>query len=465
MRLQRAGTSPAAIRYCRPGSRLIRPSPLIIGLGLHCVLTSTKPLCSVAGMRSVRPALIIVLAFLTMTLFGGLDGLRGVSIPAVRQDLGISYNVLGITLFLSTLGFIVAIYAAGRTAIRFGLKRVLLTGLVLIGLSHFVAPVAISILPYAAMMLMLQFGGGWLEVGLNAVGAEVFTRRAAVGMSMLHLFFGLGSSGFSYIGGILISSPIGWRGAYLSALILTLPLLIYALWLRFPDTADSTSNAGHGESRGESPIRALRDPFIRRIAVLLGTVIMVEIGLGSWLANFLVAQRGLTEAASGSLLAVFWAFFTVGRLVCPFLAERFGYYLTLSLFSVGILVAFLIGFLVPGVPVALSVTGLFVSIMYPTVMAILMHRYPKNASKLMSPVLIVAVSVANLSNWLYAALHDLLGEAGGFASVGLTPVVILIAIEAVRRAGKKPQSFSSSGLSEDVSSESYDPDSRKRTSS
>lgn len=423
------------------------------------------------GIRSRR--VIIPLVFLIMMLFGGLDGLRGVSIPAVRADLSVSYNVLGLTLFGSTLAFIAALYAAGAVARNRGLKTVLVLGLLLTAVSHTVAPFAVHIAVYAVMLTVLQFGGGWLEVGLNAVGAEVFTRRAAVGMSLLHLFFGLGSTVFSRLGGGLIESSTGWRGAYFGALVVTVPLLIWTLVSSFPkhgvdeDNVDEDSidkdNANKGsadddrivkDSHGavsEQPhiLRELKDPFVRWIALLLGAVIMVEIGIGSWLANFLVTQAGFGEATAGTWLALFWALFTLGRLICPFFAEHFGYKRTVALFSIAIMAAFAAGITMPSIPVFLSLTGLFVSIMYPTVMAILMARYPGRAGRLMSPVLIVAVSLANLSNWVFAAMHDVLGEYWGFAAIGLTPLLILGALYAVAVSARTPaQSFSSSSRSD-----------------
>ncbi len=392
--------------------------------------------------------LLIPLIFLVMMLFGGLDGLRGVSIPAVRADLSVSYNVLGLTLFGATLAFIAALYAAGQTSRSRGLKLVLVLGLLLTAASHSIAPFASHIAIYALMLTVLQFGGGWLEVGLNAVGAELFTRNAAVGMSLLHLFFGLGSTTFSRLGGGFIESSVGWRGAYFGALIITLPLLIWSTFIRFPDSREKTGEHSALPAHPH-PLRELKDPTVRWIAVLLGSVIMVEIGIGSWLANFLITQRELGQAAAGSRLATFWALFTVGRLICPFLAEHFGYKRTLAVFGSAVMATFAAGLAIPSMPIFLSSTGLFISIMYPTVMAILMSSYPKRAGALMSPILIVAVSLANLSNWVFAAMHDVLGEYWGFAAIGLTPILILGALYAVATSTRlNNQSFSSSSNSD-----------------
>ncbi len=382
-------------------------------------------------MRTIRTGLLIALAYLTMLLFGGMDGLRGVSIPAVRMDLAVSYNAIGATFFVSMFAFIAALYGAGRLASNGRLKAILAIGLSLTVMAHLVAPFATHILLYALMMIALHFGGGWLEIGLNAVGAEVFRKRAAVGMSILHLFFGLGSTAFSRFGGEIIASEIGWRGAYFGAIFLTVPLLIWTLLIAFPRPADSP------EASSESPLRALRDPLIRRIALLLGAAIIVEIGIGSWMANYLVTMRGLSEAQAGTWLAGFFAAFTVGRLICPFIAERFGYVRTLGAFGLGVLVMFIPGYILADFPLGLSLTGLFVSIMYPTVMAILMHEYPGRASRLMSPILILAITTANIGNWVIAGLHDLLGEQLAFGAVALTPIYMLITLLAVQRAVRR----------------------------
>ena len=379
-----------------------------------------------------------------MVLFGTFDAVRGATLPAIRAEFGVLYNLFGLSFSIATVGFMVTIYASGRLAAVRGLKPVLLTGLALVALAQFGSALIAGFVSFSLIVLLMQTGGGFLEMGLNGIGSRLFIRRPAVGMSLLHLFFGVGSTIAGAFAGRMAMTGFGWRAAYVAPIALTLPLLALFALVSFPDrNSDSTSGHIEHHQRDERLRVALRQPQVRMLAVLLGVGILLEIGIGNWLVNYLVVVRHYSEAQAGLYLSLFFGLFTAGRLFCPYVAEHFGYIRTIGWFGFGALVCLVSGFLVPDYPALFSLAGVFVSILYPTVMGELMKTYGERATRLMGPVLVAAITLATVGNWLIAGLHDLAGVQAGFMSVLLAALALTLS---ARRAMSR-YSFSSNSTS------------------
>ncbi len=378
-----------------------------------------------------------------MVLFGTFDAVRGATLPAIRTEFGVLYNLFGLSFSLATLGFMAAIYAAGRLATGRGLRLVLVIGLTLVAIAQAGSALITGFLSFTLILLVMQTGGGFLEMGLNGIGSSLFIRRPAVGMSMLHLFFGVGSALAGGFAGRISMTALGWRAAYLAPIILTLPLLMLFSVAAFPVRDETTDDSSATHANDERLRVALRKPGVRMLAALLGIAILLEIGIGSWLVNFLVVTREYTEAEAGVYLSLFFGLFTFGRLVCPYLAEHFGYLRTIQWFGIGALLSVVAGYLFPVWPGLFSLAGLFVSILYPTIMGQLINTYGSRATRLMGPLLVAAITLATIGNWLIAGLHDVMGVGPGFMSVTLVAIALSVT---ARRAGRH-YSFSSNSTS------------------
>ncbi len=371
-------------------------------------------------MRRFLP--LAALAFLVMAAFGGLDNIRGVLIPAIRADLSLSYTALAVALFLGSLAFLAGIYSGGQAVQSYGNKSLLATGLCLVGVAQLFVLGVRSYPTFVLFIVVFNLGIGLFEIGLNALGARLFRERAATGMSILHLFFGLGSVLGAQYAGALIVTEAGWQEVFAFPAVLVGSLLVWTLLMRFG--AAGTPEQGEGERTGV--VRTLRDGLVRRLAVLLGLIIGIEMGLASWLVNYLVETRGMDESTAAHYFSGFYGTFTAGRLLLGILSEKLGYTRTIALLAIGAGAAVLAGLVIPGVPWLFAVSGAFVSILYPTVMGIVIHQFPRNTGTVMGGVLLPAVVVTSIGNSLVGVLHDLLGVQLGFASLLLYPVAIAL---------------------------------------
>lgn len=382
-----------------------------------------------------------------MLLLGWVENIRGPAIPLLRLDLGVSYRGVGFMLSSYALLYFLTVFLAGMIAVRFGRRTLLLVGY---GIAAAILPVALLVESYASLLLMmgvLAIGLGIFEIVLNAAGADVFPRRTAFMMNLLHLFYGLGAVIGPVYAGMLFERGIGWRPAYAwmaLAFLAVLPVIVFGRARSELGEADRDKTASAaGAAAGVTPETTRRPttkgqlrPHAGRIFVLgllLGGAMTFELAVAAWLVNFLVEVRGLTAAAGAGYLGAFFAFFSLGRLVGGVPAERVGYLRLIEWFLLLGLATFVCLVAVPQAVFLAAILGFFISILFPTVMAVIIHEFHGLSGAVMGIVIPMAGALNMVSGPLLGAAHDYLGVTIGFSLVGVFALLGLFAVRLLRR--------------------------------
>lgn len=323
----------------------------------------------------ISTGLLLAIVYAAFVSLGLPDGALGVAWPAMRAELGLPLEALGLVTVLATAGSAASGFASGRVLARLGTALSgLMTGLSLLGFAF--AP---SYAVVVVLALPLGFGAGSVDAGLNHYAAERWSSRH---MNWLHASWGLGAALGPAAITWAIASGGGWRLGYLgiAGAQLSLALVFFAtlrLW-------------GEGPSRGRAPTattediaEATRAPGGRAIRAALmlaplGYFIYagLEVGLGAWAASVLKDGRGYPAELAGVIAASYYGSIGLGRVVSGLVADRVGnrrmVRLGFGLAAVGLLVFGLdLGPLASLVGIAL--TGLGYAPIYPC----LMHETPR----------------------------------------------------------------------------------------
>ncbi|MCL5996202.1 MAG: MFS transporter [Chloroflexi bacterium] len=353
----------------------------------------------------------VVVAFASMLLFGFVENVKGTLIPPIRETFQVSYASIGMMLFIGSSGYLSATFLGGIAGDRFGQKRVLAAGYGLILVAGLGMSAAHSFALVCVLMFLLNAGFGSLEVGVNALGARIFVRNAALMMNLTHFFYGVGSmAGPEYAARMLLADrPWGEVYAFATALVVVV-FAILAL----------TKLPGMTKQQAEQRLsmrHIAADGKVWLFVAALSLFVVVELGTGNWLISFLRGAYGMGADESARFLSLFFVFFTLGRLVGGYVAERVGYVRCLALFAVAILCLYAGGFALGRDGVLLfSVTGFFISVMYPTFMAMIMKEFTSGTGSVMGFIITAVAAVTMLFNWVVGQTSDLLGVAAGFAS-------------------------------------------------
>jgi fucose permease len=320
-----------------------------------------------------RLYLLLILNFL---FFGASLTIIGASLPKIIADYQWSYIQTGIVLAAGAVGYFLSTFVSGFLIRRYGLNAVLTGGLAVTSLSCLLFGFLPLFWLNAVFNLMIGAGQGGIEVVVNSSVVRMEREGEQHLMGYVHAAF----SGGAVVGplgvGSLLTSGIGWRGAFIGVGVFFGLLAVSAVF--YPFSRIETSNI---ESKGK---RKIENPSV----IVLGTAIIltyvgVEVGISNWIGEYSSSSLALSPERASLVVALFWFGMLCGRAIFPLLFKKMNGAVELFLLSLfTTLSAAAIG-LVPVTELAVAAVfaaGAGCSSIYPLVMLLVGRKVRGNES-------------------------------------------------------------------------------------
>ncbi|MCM2464427.1 MFS transporter [Pseudomonas sp. CG7] len=234
-------------------------------------------------------------------------------VPYAKVRANLDEGTLGLLLLCLGGGSILAMPISGALATRFGCRRVLSGGTILICLALPLLATMTS-LPWLVAALFL-FGAGLGTVDSTVNLQAVIVERAS-GKTMMSGFHGMFSLG-GIIGAAGVSALLGLGLSPLGATLVVNGVLLVALFKAAPHLLPYGS-----ESSG--PAFAIPHGVVLFIGILCFIVFLAEGAVLDWSAVFLTTERAVDTAYAGLGYAAFALTMTVGRLTGDAVVHRLG---------------------------------------------------------------------------------------------------------------------------------------------
>ncbi|KQW30457.1 MFS transporter [Pseudomonas brassicacearum] len=234
-------------------------------------------------------------------------------VPYAKVRANLDEGTLGLLLLCLGVGSILAMPISGALATRFGCRRVLSGGTLLICLALPLLATMTS-LPWLVAALFL-FGAGLGTVDSTVNLQAVIVERAS-GKTMMSGFHGMFSLG-GIIGAAGVSALLGLGLSPLGATLVVNGVLLVALFKAAPHLLPYGS-----ESSG--PAFAIPHGVVLFIGILCFIVFLAEGAVLDWSAVFLTTERAVDTAYAGLGYAAFALTMTVGRLTGDSVVHRLG---------------------------------------------------------------------------------------------------------------------------------------------
>ncbi|MCG6573299.1 MFS transporter [Pseudomonas sp. AF32] len=234
-------------------------------------------------------------------------------VPYAKVRANLDEGTLGLLLLCLGVGSILAMPISGALAARFGCRRVLSGGTILICLALPLLA-TMTTLPWLVAALFV-FGAGLGTVDSTVNLQAVIVERAS-GKTMMSGFHGMFSLG-GIIGAAGVSALLGLGLSPLGATLVVNALLLVALFKAAPHLLPYGS-----ESSG--PAFAIPHGVVLFIGILCFIVFLAEGAVLDWSAVFLTTERGVETAYAGLGYAAFALTMTVGRLTGDSVVRRLG---------------------------------------------------------------------------------------------------------------------------------------------
>jgi fucose permease len=337
----------------------------------------------------------------------------GVIIPQVIKRYSLGMTAGGAFQYATMSGIAIAAFGLGFLADRWGRKRSIVAGLLLFAAASALFAVGRDFIVFTALLFLSGLAIGVFKAGALALIGDISrsTREHSSTMNMLEGFFGVGAIIGPAIVARLLQSGADWKWLYVIASGLCVVLIAVAVFTRFPG-APARSEA-KSRSIGET-LSLLRDPYAQVFSLALMLYVAAEAAVYVWGPTYLLGYRGAVAWFAVYMVSTFFVLRAAGRFFGAWLMARLAWAQVLAVCSVGVFVCFLIGCIGGrGVAaIALPASGLFMSVLYPTINSKGISSFPRQKHGEIAGILLFFTCVsAVLAPLAMAALSDALGDA------------------------------------------------------
>jgi predicted MFS family arabinose efflux permease len=240
-------------------------------------------------------------------------------LPEIRQSLGVSDTVLGLTLLGGGVGGLLMSLVSGRIVDRVGSRlATVVTAMILSALLPLVAIAPSPAVLFAALVLIGAFDG-LTDVAQNAQALQLQRTVSRSIVNRMHATWSIGT----LIGGVAASRAAAMGVSFTTQLVVTavalLVLTVTASQFLLPSEPPH-EHPTDGDGRRIRPARML-------LAGLFGVgilSILAELPATEWSALLMVERFDLTTGAAGVGFVAVAAGAVVGRLSGDLLVDRFG---------------------------------------------------------------------------------------------------------------------------------------------
>ena len=270
-------------------------------------------------MNTVKPAsefkliqaLFYVYAFLLMSWIPRF--------PEIKANLGLNVGQFGTLISTSAFGGVVSLFLTGHLVHKYGVKRVILTNIWIMGAAYFFIVRTES----SGIFLICNVAIGWstsaYHISINAQGFNAMERIKDLTVARLHGMWSLGTLLTAMFSGFILNYiSISWHVGGL-AVVATLVLTVIVQRLTPVLIKPNKNEEAH------LPLRTLFTSF--RIDWLVSggflSAVFIEFSTGDWSAIFAKERIGVSPGLAALPYVVFMIAIITGRLNSRKLAKRF----------------------------------------------------------------------------------------------------------------------------------------------
>lgn len=384
--------------------------------------------------------------FFSFFIFGFVDNLKGPLLPEMVRDDRLSYSQVGTIFFAGYIGFIASTLLCGFLADYIRHRGVLLLaalGLFLGGLAYS-STTAYPLL--IASMSVIGLGLGAIELGGNGLMVELHSETRGRYLNLLGTFHGLGSLTVPLIGAWLLSRGFTWQWIYGASACMAIPLaILFSPAIRSPlrkpvtPTDHGTANetiAGEGIANHRAFLKRAFTKQMWLYYLIIASYVALELGVAAWMIEYLQHDRGVSSESSSYFLSAFFVLLMLGRLFGAFIVDAVGHRRSVAIGLVGSCLCLAAGiFAHPLLVYLIPLSGLFMSIVFPTVTASVSAAHRENVGSILGILFSFSGFGGAIGPWAVGIISDRAGLELGISSTiafGLISLAALAVLNALR---------------------------------
>lgn len=249
---------------------------------------------------------------------GVVYSIIGPSVLAICREFNMSLGSMGLLFVCQLGGCFLGVFFGGLAVDRFGPKKILLAGILLMTAGLALSGGAVFRTMLAAGFLLFGIGLGCIDSSANALVAKVNPDTAVRQLGLLHAFFGVGAVAAPIPTAALLLRTGSFRWAFIiTAALSAVGFIIFAL-LSAPQHTPATSKSLSSISS------LLRKPRFLLLALFLLPCMGTEMAVNSWLTTYLKKELNTGMVLASTCMSIYWGGLLAGRLASSAVAIRVG---------------------------------------------------------------------------------------------------------------------------------------------
>jgi len=322
-------------------------------------------------------AIIKWLTYLMFMMFAMTTDAVGVIIPEVIKQFSLSMTAAGLMHYMPMIAIALAGVFLGFLADKLGRKTTIVIGLAIFAANSYLYIIGNT---YAFIITLMAIGG--LSIGVFKTGALALigdisksTKEHTSTMNTVEGFFAVGAIIGPFIVTYFLSKGVDWKWLYVVAGTLCVALIVVAFLVKYPKTIKTTAEPVNLSGA----LSMLKDPYAMGFSIGAFFYVAVECAIYVWMPTLISKYEGNLMLIATYALTIFFVLRAAGRFMGAWLMQKFNWSAVLSIFSFLILLCFL-GSVIGGIGMAvvlLPLSGLFMSVIYPTINSKGISCFPK----------------------------------------------------------------------------------------
>lgn len=361
---------------------------------------------------------LIITTFLAMLIMAISDSTKGILVPTFKATFGVNDTSIGTLLVSYSMTYVIMTYFGGLLCARIGQKKGIIIGMLVAGFGFLATSFSRTFFHIVLGYIFSTIGIATMVIGMNTIVPMLKISYIGLLMNWLHFFYGLGSTLTQKITGYLIYAGTSWRTVFMAYFALYMIGAILYLFVVQPEES-------HEEKAAQKkPIQ--HKGLLVICCLALGFYVSGEMHTANWIINYLKEVKGMNTNIGGTYLALFFAVFSVGRLLGGFLLEKIGYLKAIISSLMIAFVLYTVGIIMGGKGLYLmSLSGLFFAITFPTFITVVQKIFINNATFATAIVSMSASAISMIVGYIIGALNDKIGPA---ITIYIIPLSLLICI-------------------------------------
>ena len=380
-----------------------------------------------AATASRNMAVVKTLTYLMFAMFAMTTDSVGIIIPEIIRTFRLSLTAAGTFQYATMTGIALAGLMLGQLADRLGRRPTIVIGLTLFAAACFLLAAGNTFLFFAVMLGVSGLAIGVFKTGALALIGDISTstsQHTSI-MNTVEGFFGVGAIIGPAILTRMLAAGMSWKWLYVFAGTICVVLIVLALLVQYPR---SMTPARRDSSTGTA--RAMKNGYVLAFSAGAFLYVGVEAAIYVWMPTLMAGYTGTAVTLAAYSIPIFFLLRAAGRFLGAWVLTRVQWQAVLALFSGCILLCFALS-IMGGMNWAvylLPLSGLFMSVVYPTLNSKGISCLPKSEHGAAAGVILFFTCVsAVLAPLTIGAVGDAFGHIvyGFWLATGLAALLFI----------------------------------------